>query len=512
MHLRSAPRRLLPAAVLVAVVWAAPHAQFLNEVLGHRLNDAPASELFGCTNACVLGTPEQPCNLWNRVYGDKAPSAGINDPLLGAVSACESDGYPRYGSVRMAWFGDGHITANYDTINQAQDACEGWYSIWDGVTHPGLGTFVTYYAAASTIVNQGENGYASCPDCSSSCGSSVPSAFACLAPLSAATAEGTSCPGTPLGTVPPIGGLAPVPIVRLVEMDPARGTLSLAWPGATNQATTNRASSTATPCPIGATFDDLTAANGPQPVRAVRLFVHAAESIGSPRSLVSLEGGGLIGSVVDFMGNNRYAVCFDAQTCPGSHIVPCSVVLGGQCHANGIDFLPVEQTITASRCALDAILGPDGPIGTSAENDELVFNTKVVYAGSVETASTAGLARLDPRLVSLFSSNSVMMSFGDNPPAIQVRRDGVRLVGDHLILSWIASGPFSQFRVGRSVDGAAFAPVRLLPALASGRYRILDNVRGLIGPVTYRIIGDQTPGCELSRESTQVSLTARPER
>jgi hypothetical protein len=472
-------RRIIGVAggvVMMAALGVGTSRAQLTEIMAHNVLNF-ATDSFSCGTSCTSGGPEQPCNLWNRIYGDKGPSVGINGPNL--ANACEKDGYPRFGAATTRYNGDGQTTGNYGGINANTDACEAWYSVWDAVVGPGTASFISYYGASSTIINFSEDGNRACANCGI-CGVGTITAGVCFGALSTASATGTST-NTPLGpTISGLGGIEPVPIVRITASDTGANTLTLAWNAFANETTVNRPSTQATACPGGATFaNELIATNGPNPIRALRLFVHTEPEVGAPRTLVSLEGSTLSGTSLNALGNTRDAICFDAVTCPSSHVIPCNGVTGGTCHSNGIDFLPGAQSITVTETAVNSALGADGPVGGAAGKASIVFNTKVVYAGATETASTAGLAALSPKLVSLFSASSAKAAFGGLVSGVQFDDAATVVRGNRITLSWsVVGGSFTEFRLRRAFDGVSFVDIATIPATGQPSYSYTDEIRG----------------------------------
>ncbi|MFQ5767973.1 MAG: hypothetical protein ACE5ID_08325, partial [Acidobacteriota bacterium] len=411
-------------ALLVAAVAPKP-ASALGEVMQGIVLEDSQTNPFGCRISLKkpAGAPAE-CNIHQRYYGDLDPTI-INGP------AAPVDGFPFFKKAGQRYLGDQQSTANFPGINADSDRCEAWYSVWDAVTGPNTGTFISYYAAQSNITNIGETGDAKFADCVNPAGNAGQS---CFGLVDAASATGTS-PSTPVGNLSRAGGMEPVPVPR-VSMDAANpqgqpaGQVLVAWSGAGNVNTVNRPGSTA--CSPGSSFNDQTDANGPNPVFGVRLYVHAISPLVTSsdptkpinqaafRSLASLEGAALDSNgflnILPNSQNSRMACSGTGSdpNCPGVHLVPCGAagVTGGVCVGNAGTFAPGSQSIQIARTDLDGILGTDGPV---SGNNNAVLNTKVVYRGA-ESGSHGGARGLsnnvvNPALVSLFSANSTRISF-----------------------------------------------------------------------------------------------------
>lgn len=508
-------KKILSFAAGIALVGGlsvgTPRAQ-LGEIVAQNISTISTNP-FGCATACTSGGAEQTCNLWNRVYGDKGPAVGINSPAI-LTNPCEKDGYPRYGSTASRMFGDGHTTANYPTINATTDACEAWYSVFDGATTPDTALFISYYGAGGTIVNFGENGNRNCPDCGTTCGlGTTVAAGACIGGLTNSTIPGgtstVSATNTPQGELLPIGGLSPVPVPRVTASDVGANTLSLAWGAASNQTNVNRPSSSATACPGGSTFNDLSATTGPPAIRGVRLFVHTEPGTGAARTLASLEGASLVGTTLQNLGNTRNSICFNAATCPGSHIIRCADVTGGVCVGDGTEFSVAAQAITLTETAVNAALGTDGPIGGGPGKESIVFNVKLVYAGATVTSSTAGNSSLSPKLVSLFGANSAKTGFGGLVSGVQFDSSATKLQGNRVTVSWTAVGSFTSFQLSRSFDSVNFSDLATIGATGAPSYSFTDELRGRTSAkVYYRVVALASDGSQ-TQALTEVSLRGR---
>ena len=381
----------------VGVALPARAGPLLHEILDARLNGF-SSNVFGCPTPGNNGPDQQRCNLWGRAYPDLRPDL-VNSPVAPV------DGFPVYRGVPDRYAGDAMSTANFGAANSGTDACEAWYYVWVATENPDVGTFVSYYGASSTIVNLSETGNANAADCNTM---TVSNPTACFGALSSQSATG-SATDTPLGTIESMGGLEPVPVPRVVSA--SSSAVTMAWDSPGNQTTVNRPSYTGATCPGGATFDDLTETDGPEPIWGTRLYVHLRGMGASPASLAELEG-----STVDedgnlmVLGNDGDGVCYDDISCPSAHLISCSAVMGGMCQANGVDFQPVAQQVTIDLEQLDAELKEDGPVTL---DDEVVFNTKVVFRGGGTLSSVASVATPNARLVSLFSSHSHPVAFDE---------------------------------------------------------------------------------------------------
>jgi hypothetical protein len=486
----------LVLSTLVVGVCSTARAQGLHEILAHRVSGI-TSNPFGCPSL-VDDTTEQPCNLWNRIYGDKAPIL-INSPSF-LPRTGSHDGFPRYGLNTSRYLGDGHTTGNYSLISADDDACEAWYSVWDGVVDAERGTFVTYYGASSAIVNfvdsGGDSGRA---DCSGE----DTSGTVCLGALGPDTATGSS-PGTPAGDLVAFGGLEPVPVPRVAAVDTGGGSVRLEWSRPANQTTANRASLLLVACPSTSTFDDLTATSAPPPIRGMRLFVHLEPPAVVSRNLPDLEGGTLTpAGFLDRLGGDGSRICRDDGDCPGSHVVPCRNVAQGECTPDGIDFLPTAQSVLVHASALDQAVGPDGPLSETAV---AVFNLKIVYAGARITARPdVPAARLNPSLVSLFSANSSKVAIVDtaSDSTLALGTDVGIARATSLTVRWSADGgPFVEFRLSRSIEGEPFVPLAVVPATGQVEYVYGDVLEGpLPSSVLYKVEAQETGGRLL--EATQ---------
>jgi hypothetical protein len=168
--------------------------------------------------------------------------------------------------------------------------------------------------------------------------------------------------------------------------------------------------------------------------------------------------------------------------------VPCSGTLGGVCASDGITFSPAAQNIEVSRAQINSALGLDGPMGN---NNNAVFNTKVIFRGAVPGSHAApGISSVNPSLVSPFSPNSTRVSFGALISRIQFVRDPL-VTGNQITLTWeVTGGSFLEFRVERATDGVNFRPLGTLDGGAETIYSFTDVVRGRApGTITYRVIG-----------------------
>ncbi|MFQ5718075.1 MAG: hypothetical protein ACE5IK_00865 [Acidobacteriota bacterium] len=431
------------------------------------------------------------CHAFFRVYGDLDPRLTNQAADPTAVSA---DGYPNFGKKKGRWVGDTFNTGNYTAISNNTDACEAWYGIWVAELNAETPDYQSYYAASSTIVNFSEVGSKNFADCVGTNELQI----ACLGENGSAV---NSFANTPIGAVTPVGnGWEPVPIPEITNSSVAAGTVDLAWPAVANANTPNRPGATGVACPFNATFNDLTATSGPNPIWGVRLFVYkVVAGAGNSRSLASLEGGSVDAATTlfDIMQNGQSdrMACTGASDCPGVHAVNC--VAGATSSCQGTDFSPAAQAFQLTAADVNAALGADGPLGSS---EAVVFVTKVLFRGSVpgSNTNTRTVTFTNPGVVSLFSTNSQQVSFSALVASAsfgQIRMRGTRFVE----LGWTTVGDIRSMTLQRSFDGVTFSDVANIPATpGQDTYTFTDNLTRTRGrtpaQITYRLLYETATG------------------
>ncbi|MFQ5669726.1 MAG: hypothetical protein ACE5HD_04300 [Acidobacteriota bacterium] len=470
-------------------------------VLGLGINVTPAVNMSEILTGEILGnTPTlpdpflcdndiaTPCNVFQRYYGD-LDSNDVN-------AQANSLGFPQYRKKKARYSSVGGLLGNWGAVADLSRACEAWYSLWTAVLDPGTGTFLTYYAGQSTIVNNSEIGSIILSDCGTS---SMDPSGACFGRVDGVAQTLTDQPDNPRGNGAHIGGFEVVPIPT-PALNAASGNIDISWPGPAAVTNVNRPSSVGAVCPAGSTFNDLTATSAPSPIFGVALYVHRVADATALRSIASLEGSSVdAGNLLTLFQNNQTGVGLGCTNngpsgdCPGVHQIACSAGIGGQCAGNSILFAPVAQTISVSQGFVDAALGADGPVGSGVA----VFNTKVAFRGSV-TGSTAseelgGKALLpggpNPSLMTLFSANSAPVGF--SALAARVDLGNPVLHGNKVTLSWGTVGAFLEFRLQRSEDGITFTDLATVPATEAASYAFTDtlHLRGKRpSSLTYRMI------------------------
>jgi hypothetical protein len=459
----------ISAILSLSILLPATSEAQLRELTGHYVN-GPMENIFLCDHPGPTDDI-RPCNLWNRIYGDLNPTE-INSPAILQANP-DWDPFPIYRPRPLRYAGPIHSTGHFPDASGSGDACEAWYSAWTGVTSPSSPLYVSYYGAGSTIANFWELGNLKSPDCT---GGNVELGV-CIGALSPETATGSS-PDTPAGDLVGHGGMEPVPVPRIVAGDTGAGRVELAWSSPENINTVNLPSANAVPCPIGSTFDDLTETSGPPPILGVRLFAHALDDGAQPPSLAAMEGGSVDAQgIVDVLGEPGQNICHDDATCPLAHVIPCFRTQLGACAADGIDFLPVSQSVEITNALVDLVLGDDGPVG---ESRLAVFNIKVVFAGATATANPyVPEFKLNPYLVSLFSAHSHPVRFTPTTTVVELADQPNLESSTALIITWSASGAIiDEFRLQRSTDGARFQEVAAIPGTTETDYSYTDVILG----------------------------------
>jgi hypothetical protein len=330
----------------------------------------------------------------------------------------------------------------------------------------------------------------------------------------------------------PLGSLSPTPIPS-VAVDPTLTTATVSWPATAPANTINRTTTTACPglatfcpdpvcsnnpaLPCSAPFDPYvqcgdftaicvcgdppladTAANGPEPIYGVQLFVHKVPTTGPGgtlyRTLSDMEGVPGTDPIAVHQNPGAQMGCTGSggdTRCPGMWSIPCSSVTGGSCAVDGKTFNPVAQSFTMTDTDVNTFLGTDGPLGPG---EAAVLNTKVMFRGSVPNSTASGSAFTNDNVVSLFSANSTAFSFDAliSTIALDVRSEQAnRVVGTIMAVG----GPYVSFFVEFAGDGIRFEPLTTIEATGAEEYTFTHKVTGYrAAQSVYRVTGELADG------------------
>jgi len=446
--------------VVAAFVPGTANAQ-LGEIMQGNL-EGQSADTFACT-----GTGTVPCGLHQRYYPEFDPRE-----INGGSSTV--DGWPGFKAKPSRYLGDAQTTQNYP--NGTTRACEPWYLVWDGATDSATGTYISYYATQSTLINFTEGGTsANAVDCTDNLGG-----LACFGAVDGTFGRGAA--GSAQGALAPISGLSPVPVPGVVQTsntDFVTVSVGAAAPGNN----LNLPSKTGVACPGTASFDDLTDSVAPDAVFGIGLYYYVKDPAAGFRSLDDLEGAPLTSLLAN---PSTGMACTGTSDCPGVFFIPCSSVAGATCAGNLLSPAGTSGTVD-----LATIEGISGALGANT----IVFMSKVHYRGSAPgTQANPGNTNVSPSVVSLFSAAATQASF--NGLAARVDITDLSLRGNSVRLAWQTVGSsYVSFTVQRANDGLTFVDLATVPADGSSDYAYTDQLRGRRpAAATYRILAEDLDG------------------
>jgi hypothetical protein len=172
--------------------------------------DGSGGNVFDCPTSGNANSP--PCGISYRYYSD---DPGGNGAINSGLS---TDGNPVFDPRGAGCYrADPDNSQNY--LGQLHECGRPMYALWDAQREGGTFEHVGYYAAQSQSIEAAEQGNIF-HDCGGtrfiSCFDAADGEFA------------ASQPNTPIGGIDPIGGLAPIPVPRVLARIP-EWTYHLAW-------------------------------------------------------------------------------------------------------------------------------------------------------------------------------------------------------------------------------------------------------------------------------------------
>jgi len=209
--------QILSGAVLVLSLTTPttlPRAQALHEIMGGSIGRI-AEDIFECGRQRKAA---KPCGLSYRFYAVDLPSE-VNSPAM------SPRGFAAYRETRSLYVAEPAHTGNFPEASLLGPG-HVWNLLWDGIRDAETPGHIGYYAAASQIVNRGELGNPYSATCLP-----VTGQYACFGQIGDKDAHAAF--STPLGDLPSLGGLSPipVPIMQRNGMD----KIALVWEQATGQ-------------------------------------------------------------------------------------------------------------------------------------------------------------------------------------------------------------------------------------------------------------------------------------
>jgi hypothetical protein len=209
--------QILTGAVLLLSLTAPttlPRAQALHEIMGGSVGRF-AEDIFECGRQ---RRETKPCGLSYRFYAVDLP-AEVNSPAM------SPRGFAAFRETRGLYVAQPAHTGNFPEASLLGPG-HVWHLLWDGVRDAETPGHIGYYAAASQVVNRGELGNPYSATCLP-----VTGQYACFGQIGDKEAHASF--GTPLGDLPPIGGLSPipVPIMQRNGLD----KIAIFWEQATDQ-------------------------------------------------------------------------------------------------------------------------------------------------------------------------------------------------------------------------------------------------------------------------------------
>ena len=216
--------QILSGTVLVlalSIPASLPRAQALHEIMAGSVGRY-GEDIFECGRQREAN---EPCGLSYRYYCVDLP-AEVNSP------ARTVPGFASFRKTRGIYVAGAAHTGNFPEASLLGPG-HTWHLLWDGIREAETPGHIGYYAAAAQVIDRGELGNPNSTTCLP-----VTGQYACFGQIGGD--KGHAAYGTPLGDLPPLGALSPIP-VPLMQRN-GMDKISMIWEQASGQISRDGAS------------------------------------------------------------------------------------------------------------------------------------------------------------------------------------------------------------------------------------------------------------------------------